>query len=78
MIRFAADELDRWLQNRNRKPVVLRGTRQVGKTWLVRDFAKRHGLKLIELNFERLPNLIELFSENNPEEILGNIEAELG
>jgi len=78
MIRFAADELDRWLQNPNRKPIVLRGARQVGKTWLVRDFANRHGLKLIELNFERLPNLEELFSENNPKEILENIEAELG
>jgi len=32
---------------------------------------------LIELNFERLPNLADLFSENNPEEILKNIEAEL-
>jgi len=77
MIRFAADELNRWLQNKNRKPVVLRGARQVGKTWLIRDFAKRHGLKLIELNFERLPNLAELFSENNPKEILKNIGAEL-
>ena len=77
MIRFAADELDRWLRNSIQKPIVLRGARQVGKTWLVRDFAKRHGLKLIELNFERLPNLAELFSENNPKEILENIEAEL-
>ncbi len=77
MIRFAADELDRWLQNSNRKPAVLRGARQVGKTWLVRDFAKRNELKLIELNFERLPNLADLFSENDPMEILKNIEAEL-
>lgn len=76
MIRFASDELDRWLQNPNRKPIVLRGARQVGKTWLVHDFAKRHGLKLIELNFERLPGLADLFSENNPKEILENIEAE--
>jgi len=77
MIRFAAKELDNWLKNHNRKPMVLRGARQVGKTWLVRDLAKRQKLKLIELNFERLPNLADLFSENNPEEILRNIEAEL-
>jgi len=32
-------------------------------------------LKLIELNLERFPNLADLFSENNPEEILKNIEA---
>jgi len=77
MKRFAAKELDNWLKNHNRKPMILRGARQVGKTWLVRDLAKRQGLKLIELNFERLPNLADLFSENNPEEILKNIEAEL-
>ena len=77
MKRFAAKELDNWLKSHNRKPMVLRGARQVGKTWLVRDFAKRQKLKLIELNFERLPSLADLFSENNPEEILRNIEAEL-
>jgi len=35
MFRFAADMLDEWLQDKNRKPLVLRGARQVGKTWLV-------------------------------------------
>ena len=77
MIRFAANELDAWLKGPNRKPMVLRGARQVGKTWLVRDFAKRHQLELIELNLEKFPNLADLFSENNPREILKNIEADL-
>ena len=77
MIRFAAKELDKWLNNPNRKPMVMRGARQVGKTWIVRDLANRHKLKLIELNFERLPSLADLFSENDPTEILKNIEAEL-
>lgn len=57
--------------------MVLRGARQVGKTWLVRDLAKRQNLNLIELNFERFPNLVDLFKTNDPEEILRNIEAEL-
>ncbi|MCP4689778.1 MAG: AAA family ATPase, partial [Desulfobacterales bacterium] len=77
MIRFAAKELDKWLKMPNRKPMVIRGARQVGKTWLVRDLAKRQNLELIELNFERLPKLADLFSENDPKEILENIEAEL-
>ena len=77
MKRFAANELENWLKNKNRKPMVLRGARQVGKTWLVRDLAKRQKLKLVELNFERLPSLADLFLENNPVEILRNIEAEL-
>ena len=77
MLRFASKELDRWLKSPNRKPLVLRGARQVGKTWLVRDLAKRQGLKLIELNLERFPGLADLFSENDPEQILRNIEAQL-
>ena len=58
MIRFASEALDKWLKNPNRKPMVIRGARQVGKTWLVRDLAIRHEFQLIELNFERLPSLI--------------------
>lgn len=77
MIRFASKALDQWLKNPNRKPVVIRGARQVGKTWLVRDLTIRNKIKLIELNFERLPSLADLFSENDPAEILRNIEAEL-
>lgn len=77
MIRFAAKELDKWLKAPNRKPLVIRGARQVGKTWLVRDLAKRQKLDLIELNFERLPNMADLFSGNDPQKILENLEAEL-
>jgi predicted AAA+ superfamily ATPase len=77
MIRFASKELDAWLKNPNRKPMVIRGARQVGKTWLVRSLANRHKFKLIELNFERLPSLADLFTGNDPAEILRNIEAEL-
>ena len=76
MIRSAARELDQWLKSPSRKPMVLRGARQVGKTWLVRDLAERHDLQLIEMNLERFPNLVDLFSENHPEVVLKNIEAE--
>ncbi|MDZ7641196.1 MAG: ATP-binding protein [Desulfurivibrio sp.] len=76
MIRFAAAGLDQWFKSPHRKPLVLRGARQVGKTWLVRDFARRHQLYLVELNFEKLPNLADLFSVNDPGEIVGNLEAE--
>ena len=78
MKRKAMKALVEWKASESRKPLILRGARQVGKTWLVRDLAKRQHLKLIELNLERFPNLADLFSENNPEEILKNIEAELG
>jgi predicted AAA+ superfamily ATPase len=77
MIRFASEELDRWLKGPDRKPLVMRGARQVGKTWLVRDFAKRQRLDLIELNLEKYPYYADLFSDNSPREILKNIEAQL-
>ena len=78
MHRFVSKILDKWLKSKNRKPVVLRGARQVGKTWLVRDLAKRNKLNLVELNFERFPNLADLFLENKPEETIRNIEAQTG
>ena len=76
MIRFASEKLDRWLTAKDRKPLVIRGARQVGKTWLVRDLAKRHNLTLIELNFERSPNLFDLFSDNDPQKTVKNLASE--
>lgn len=76
MDRFATKKLEEWLNSEKRKPLVVRGARQVGKTWLIRDFAGRKGLDLVELNFERTPELSDLFSSNKPELIMANIEAE--
>ncbi|HSL62616.1 MAG TPA: AAA family ATPase, partial [Desulfotignum sp.] len=76
MKRSASQHLDNWLADSNRKPLVIRGARQVGKTWLVRDLATRHNLTLIELNFERNPSLADLFNTNDPRETLLNLESE--
>jgi len=72
MIRFASNELDLWRGSAGRKPLVIRGTRQVRKTWLVRDFAARNRLNLVELNMERYPYFADLFSDNNPAETIKN------
>jgi predicted AAA+ superfamily ATPase len=52
MDRFSLRYLDRWIQSRRRKPLVLRGARQVGKSTLVRLFADQHKLTLNEVNLE--------------------------
>ncbi len=78
MKRYVSDFLDQWLKEPNRKPLVLRGARQVGKTWLVRDLAQRHGRKLIELNMERRPELADHFRSNNPRRALSDLSADLG
>lgn len=76
MKRFASQKLDQWLHKTNRKPLIIRGARQVGKTWLVHDCAKRNKKKLIELNFEKNPNHVELFTGNQIAHTMANIEAE--
>ena len=67
-----------WLNSPTRKPLVIRGVRQVGKTWLIRDLALSQQRKLVELNFEKRPDLASLFSSNDPKEILTNITASVG
>lgn len=53
MKRHAELSLKNWYESHNRKPLVLRGARQVGKSTLVRNFAKSQNLDLIEINFEK-------------------------
>jgi predicted AAA+ superfamily ATPase len=77
MIRFAHQSLESWSSRTSRKPLVVRGARQVGKTYLIRDFAKRSGFKLIEYNFDLQPEKSSLFTKS-PVESLKNLQADLG
>lgn len=63
MRRLAELHLKEWLQSELRKPLVIRGARQVGKTELVRQFAQNNGLNLIEINLEETP--VEEFSRSS-------------
>lgn len=67
--------LNNWLVSSQRKPLVIRGARQVGKTWLVRKFAQLCEKELIEINFEKNPEYISLFSSNDPRQIITNLSA---
>jgi hypothetical protein len=53
MKRTAGKYLNLWFQRKKRKPLVLRGARQVGKSTLIRQFAKLQGLTLLEINLEK-------------------------
>ncbi len=75
MFRDAEGFLEEWLQAPNRKPLLIRGARQVGKTFLVRAFAGKHSKKIIEINFERNPAHASLFNSNDPHQILKWLEA---
>lgn len=67
-----------WLNSSMRKPLIIWGARQVGKTWLIRDLANSQKRRLIELNFEKRPDLESLFSSNDPKEIIINVAASTG
>lgn len=77
MKRYLIDKLKDWLISPSRKPAVLRGARQVGKTWIVRELAKVTGKKLIELNFEKQRSFAIHFESNDPATILLNLESAL-
>ena len=62
--------LNNWLRNENRKPLVIRGARQVGKSTLVELFALQNQLTLHNVNLERHPELASIFSGKDPEQIV--------
>jgi hypothetical protein len=78
MERLALKFLEKWIKTPNRKPLIIRGARQVGKTWLVRYFTQLAQKKLIEINFENYPSFESLFDSNDPKEILLKIGSFLG
>jgi predicted AAA+ superfamily ATPase len=77
MERTLLNYLNTWITAADRKPLVVRGARQVGKTWLVRRFAETSKKQLIELNFEKQPSYASLFASNDPRQILLNLSAAL-
>lgn len=75
MKRFSLTFLQDWLQSSSRKPLVIRGARQVGKTWLIRHLAEINNKQLIELNFEKNPEYKQYFTSNDPHVVLRYLEA---
>ena len=78
MYRFYLDLFFQWMEQRNRKPLVIRGARQVGKTYLVRKFAEQSFDQLIELNFDRDPDKVSLFAPSSVHEIIQLLEVDAG
>jgi uncharacterized protein len=66
---------ENWLTSLNRKPLIIRGARQVGKTWLIRKLAAMSDKTLIEVNFEKSPQVSSLFSSNDPHQTLNSLSV---
>ena len=78
MQRLLCETFNAWISARSRKPLILRGSRQVGKTWFVRHYTERAGLKLLELNFEATPGVKTCFRDSlTPSTILEQLEVML-
>lgn len=78
MLRDIEKKLFDWKNSSNRKPLILRGARQVGKSFIVEKFAQEHFKKVITLNFEFRPELKQCFSSYDPEEILNRLRTMFG
>src|SRR3990167_8103502 len=73
--RTLENSLTEWFRKKPRKPLILRGARQVGKSTLVRNWARQQNLKLAEINLERHPRLDLIFQSNDIPRILRELEV---
>lgn len=79
MYRCAIENLDKWKNSKNRKPLIIEGARQVGKTWLMKEFGKKSYNKTVYINFDSNVQMAELFSiDLNVERIIMGLELYAG
>ena len=71
MNRHVYDRLITWKNNPDRKPLILKGARQVGKTWLMEEFGKKQYSSYVSFNFDEEDELSSIFETNkNPHRIV--------
>ena len=71
-------QLIQWKNGSNRKPLIVRGARQIGKTWSIKHFGEQEYQTLIFVDFERNPEFKEIFDGDlNPQRILSALELML-
>jgi predicted AAA+ superfamily ATPase len=79
MFRKSMDDLVDWKNSKDRKPLIIRGARQVGKTWLMKEFGKTNYEKSAYINFDNNEGMESLFSGNlDIERIITALQIETG
>lgn len=78
MYREAEKYLVAWINNPNRSPLMLRGARQVGKTYLVEKVARQYFANTVTINFEFMPQCAECFNNLDPSEIINKLQLNTG
>lgn len=79
MIRFAMEQLTKWKGKKRRKPLIIRGARQVGKTWLMKEFGRTAYAQTVYINFDNNERMKTLFSGSfSVERIVTGLELYAG
>ena len=79
MYRTAIKKLYKWKTDPRRKPLIIEGARQVGKTWLMREFGKEAYENTVYVNFDSNPQMNTLFSSDlNTDRLITGIEIYCG
>jgi len=79
MYRIAIEKLLKWKENKRRKPLIIEGARQVGKTWLMKEFGRQAYTDTIYINFDSNSRMAELFaSDLDTERLIMGLELYVG
>lgn len=79
MYRIATEKLFEWKKSKHRKPLIIEGARQVGKTWLMKEFGRQAYENTIYINFDSNSQMTELFTPDlDIDRIIMGIELYVG
>ncbi|MGE1062196.1 ATP-binding protein [Megasphaera paucivorans] len=79
MYRFAIEKLYKWKKSKCRKPLIIEGARQVGKTWLMKEFGSKAYANTVYINFDSNSRMAELFaSDLNTDRLIMGLELYAG
>lgn len=79
MYRIAIEKLLKWKESKRRKPLIIEGARQVGKTWLMKEFGKQAYADAVYINFDSNSRMAELFdSDLDTERLIMGLELYIG
>ena len=78
MRRYIMDDLIKWKNKKNRKPLILWGARQVGKTWLMKEFGKTEFPNTVYISFYNNRKIADIFEQDyDTHRIIHAIEIEM-
>lgn len=79
MYRFAIEKLYKWKKSKCRKPLIIEGARQVGKTWLMKEFGSKVYANTVYINFDSNSRMADLFaSDLNTDRLIMGLELYAG